>query len=59
MNGLGVKEFQLNLEKYLGIKHVIPCANGTDSLQIAMMALDLKQGEEVICTALLMWQQQK
>ncbi len=51
INGPVVKEFQLNLEKYLGIKHVIPCANGTDSLQIAMMALDLKTGDEVICPA--------
>jgi UDP-2-acetamido-2-deoxy-ribo-hexuluronate aminotransferase len=51
INGPSVKEFQLNLEKYLGVKHVIPCANGTDSLQIAMMALDLKPGDEVICPA--------
>jgi UDP-2-acetamido-2-deoxy-ribo-hexuluronate aminotransferase len=51
INGPDVKEFQLNLEKYLEVKHVIPCANGTDSLQIAMMALDLKPGDEVICPA--------
>jgi UDP-2-acetamido-2-deoxy-ribo-hexuluronate aminotransferase len=51
INGPSVKEFQLNLEKYLGVKYVIPCANGTDSLQIAMMALDLKAGDEVICPA--------
>jgi UDP-2-acetamido-2-deoxy-ribo-hexuluronate aminotransferase len=51
INGPAVKDFQLNLEKYLGVKHVIPCANGTDSLQIAMMALDLKPGDEVICPA--------
>lgn len=51
INGPAVKEFQLNFEKYLGVKHVIPCANGTDSLQIAMMALDLKPGDEVICPA--------
>jgi len=51
INGPAVKKFQLNLEHYLGIKHVIPCANGTDSLQIAMMALDLKPGDEVICPA--------
>lgn len=51
INGPAVKEFQANLERYLGVKHVIPCANGTDSLQIAMMALDLKPGEEVICPA--------
>ena len=51
INGPAVKELQLNLEQYLGVKHVIPCANGTDSLQIAMMALDLKPGDEVICPA--------
>jgi UDP-2-acetamido-2-deoxy-ribo-hexuluronate aminotransferase len=51
INGPAVKEFQLNLEQYLGVKHVIPCANGTDSLQIAMMALNLKPGDEVICPA--------
>lgn len=51
INGPSVKEFQTNLEDYLGVKHVIPCANGTDSLQIAMMALDLKPGDEVICPA--------
>lgn len=48
INGPAVKEFQSDLEKYLGVKHVIPCANGTDALQIAMMALDLKPGDEVI-----------
>jgi dTDP-4-amino-4,6-dideoxygalactose transaminase len=51
INGPAVKEFQLQLEKYLDVKHVIPCANGTDSLQIAMMALGLKPGDEVICPA--------
>ena len=51
INGPAVKEFQTDLEKYLSVKHVIPCANGTDSLQIAMMALDLKPGDEVICPA--------
>ncbi len=51
INGPAIKEFQSDLEKYLGVKHVIPCANGTDSLQIAMMALDLKPGDEVICPA--------
>lgn len=50
INGPVVKSFQENLEKYLGVKHVIPCANGTDALQIAMMALDLKPGDEVITT---------
>jgi len=48
INGPAVKEFQADLEKYLGVKHVIPCANGTDALQIAMMALGLKPGDEVI-----------
>jgi dTDP-4-amino-4,6-dideoxygalactose transaminase len=43
-----VKDFAQNLSTYLGIEHVIPCANGTDALQIAMMALDLKPGDEVI-----------
>lgn len=51
INGPAVKEFQLDFEKYLNVKHVIPCANGTDALQIAMMALDLKPGDEVICPA--------
>ncbi len=48
INGPAVKEFKASLEKYLGVKHVIPCANGTDALQIAMMALGLKPGDEVI-----------
>ncbi len=48
INGPKVKEFQKNLEDYLGVKHVIPCANGTDALQIAMMGLGLEQGDEVI-----------
>lgn len=51
INGPAVKEFQQDFEKYLTVKHVIPCANGTDALQIAMMALDLKPGDEVICPA--------
>ncbi|MFL2622427.1 MAG: DegT/DnrJ/EryC1/StrS family aminotransferase [Candidatus Marisimplicoccus sp.] len=50
VNGPIVKEFQNNLQEYLGVKHVIPCANGTDALQIALMALDLKRGDEVITT---------
>ncbi|MDG1157934.1 MAG: DegT/DnrJ/EryC1/StrS family aminotransferase [Flavobacteriales bacterium] len=50
INGPEVKDFQTELEEYLGVKHVIPCANGTDALQIAMMALDLKEGDEVITT---------
>ncbi len=48
INGPEVHKFQKNLEDYLGVKHVIPCANGTDALQIAMMALGLKPGDEVI-----------
>ena len=48
INGPEVKGFQADLEKYLGVKHVIACANGTDALQIAMMALGLKPGDEVI-----------
>jgi UDP-2-acetamido-2-deoxy-ribo-hexuluronate aminotransferase len=48
INGPQVQSFQKNLEEYLDVKHVIPCANGTDALQIAMMALDLKPGDEVI-----------
>jgi UDP-2-acetamido-2-deoxy-ribo-hexuluronate aminotransferase len=48
INGPTVKEFQADLEKYLEVKHVIPCANGTDALQIAMMGLGLEQGDEVI-----------
>ncbi len=48
INGPEVKNFQAELEKYLEAKHVIPCANGTDALQMAMMALGLKPGDEVI-----------
>ncbi len=48
INGPKVHEFQKNLEDYLDVKHVIPCANGTDALQIAMMGLGLKPGDEVI-----------
>ncbi|WP_072921809.1 DegT/DnrJ/EryC1/StrS family aminotransferase [Chryseobacterium sp. OV279] len=51
INGPAVKEFQQDFEKYLNAKHVIPCANGTDALQIAMMALGLKPGDEIICPA--------
>jgi UDP-2-acetamido-2-deoxy-ribo-hexuluronate aminotransferase len=50
INGPAVKGFQEDLEKYLGIRHVIPCANGTDALQVAMMALGIKPGDEVITT---------
>jgi dTDP-4-amino-4,6-dideoxygalactose transaminase len=48
INGPKVKDFQTHLENYMGVKHVIPCANGTDALQVSLMALGLKQGDEVI-----------
>ena len=48
IGGPHVNDFAGNLSQYLGVKHVVPCANGTDALQIAMMALDLKPGDEVI-----------
>ncbi len=48
INGPEVKAFQKELEDYTGAKHVIPCANGTDALQIALMALNLQEGDEVI-----------
>jgi UDP-2-acetamido-2-deoxy-ribo-hexuluronate aminotransferase len=48
INGKPVKDFSMHLAKYLGVKDVIPCGNGTDALQIALMALDLKPGDEVI-----------
>ncbi|QMU63821.1 MAG: aminotransferase class I/II-fold pyridoxal phosphate-dependent enzyme [Flavobacteriaceae bacterium] len=48
INGPYVKEFQADLEAYLDVKHVIPCANGTDALQIVMMGLGLEEGDEVI-----------
>ncbi|MFY0253642.1 DegT/DnrJ/EryC1/StrS family aminotransferase [Chitinophaga sp. 30R24] len=48
INGGAVQQFTGELQTYLGIKHVIPCANGTDALQIAMMALGLEPGDEVI-----------
>lgn len=48
VNGPEVHNFQKELEDYLGVKHVIPCANGTDALQITMMGLGLKPGDEVI-----------
>ena len=48
INGAEVKSFQENLENYLQVKNVVPCANGTDALQIAMMALDLQEDDEVI-----------
>lgn len=48
INGQAVTDFAGNLSKYLGSKYIIPCANGTDALQIAMMALNLQPGDEVI-----------
>ncbi|MAN26186.1 MULTISPECIES: DegT/DnrJ/EryC1/StrS family aminotransferase [Mesonia] len=48
INGPEVHQFQKELEEYLDVKHVIPCGNGTDALQIAMMGLGLKPGDEVI-----------
>src|SRR5882724_7084184 len=48
INGKAVSEFAGGLSGYMGVKHVIPCANGTDALQIALMALDLQPGDEVI-----------
>lgn len=51
INGPRVKEFKKNLESFLEVQHVIPCANGTDALQIALMALDLKPGDEIIVPA--------
>jgi UDP-2-acetamido-2-deoxy-ribo-hexuluronate aminotransferase len=51
INGPEVQEFGKELEAYLGVGHVIPCANGTDALQVAMMALGLQPGDEVITTA--------
>lgn len=51
INGPEVKNFQSELENYLGVKNVIPCANGTDALQVAMMGLGLKPGDEVITSS--------
>jgi len=51
INGPMVKEFERNLASYLGVRHVIGCANGTDALQIAMMARGLRPGDEVIVPA--------
>ena len=48
INGKAVQDFATSLATYLGVKHVIPCANGTDALQIAMMAIGLEPGDEVI-----------
>ena len=51
INGPDVKVFSENLSKYLNCEHTIPCANGTDALQIALMSCDLKPGDEIICPA--------
>ncbi|MEI6899806.1 MAG: DegT/DnrJ/EryC1/StrS family aminotransferase [Bacteroidota bacterium] len=51
INGPAVSKFQKSLEEYLGVRNVIPCANGTDALQVAMMALGLQPGDEVITTS--------
>lgn len=51
IGGPKIQAFKNNLETYLGVRHVIPCANGTDALQIAMMVLDLNPGDEVIVPA--------
>lgn len=51
INGPSVKSFKKSLEDFLSVDHVIPCANGTDALQIALMALELKPGDEVIVPA--------
>ena len=48
INGSHVEAFSENLKTYLGVSHVVPCANGTDALQVALMALGLKAGDEVI-----------
>ena len=48
INGPMVQVFQSDLESYLQVKHVIPCANGTDALQIALMSLQLEPGDEII-----------
>ncbi|MEQ9285450.1 MAG: DegT/DnrJ/EryC1/StrS family aminotransferase [Cyclobacteriaceae bacterium] len=48
INGPSVKDFQTAFEHYLGVKHVIPCANGTDALQIALMSCNLNKGAEIL-----------
>jgi len=50
IKGKYVKEFSRNLEKYLGVNHIVPCANGTDALQLALMAMDYPRGSEIITT---------
>lgn len=51
INGPAVKQFQKHLADYLQVKHVITCGNGTDALQLALMALDLQPGDEIITTS--------
>lgn len=51
IGGAHVKGFSTELAEYLGVKHVIPCANGTDALQIALMSLGVKPGDEIITTS--------
>jgi len=48
IQGKAVEEFEKNLSEWVGVKHVISCANGTDALQLAFMALGLRPGDEVI-----------
>lgn len=50
VKGEEIKLFEQNLAKYLGVKHVISCGNGTDALQLALMSLDLSPGDEIITT---------
>ena len=56
INGPAVQEFSSNLAKYMSVKHVIPCANGTDALQVALMALDLIQVMKLLQQILLLQQ---
>lgn len=51
IDGKDVELFQTSLKRYMGVEHVIPCANGTDALQIALMSLNLEPGDEVIVPA--------
>ena len=51
IKGPFVKRFKENLESYLGVNYVVPCGNGTDALQLALMALDLEPGSEIITTS--------
>lgn len=53
IRGEFVQKFEQQLAEYLGVKHVIACANGTDALQISLMALDLKPHDEIICPSFL------